>query len=256
MSGFTEIPPVIVLSPIQRAGTTLVQRLLCSASNALIYGDTVGQEVEFFAKYATARGAMLGYQQSDFAPVRRAVLAGNVSDFITPLAPTLGAYLDGFRQAAHGWLEGCQREALEAGRPVWGWKLAGADGSILTRLAAWFPEAKWVWIERNLTDCLRSAKAANMFQDAAGAATMASFAHASRQAFAGLKVDALRLDYETMIAAPADTIRQLEAFTGARDLDAKVFDQRINQLGAKSWLPPAALTAEELAAIHPFSTAA
>ncbi len=256
MREISNISPIIVLSPIQRAGTTLIQRLLCSSSNALIYGDTVGQEVEFFAKYASARGAMLRYQQSDFVPVRQAVLAGNVSDFITPLAPTLETYLDGFRQAALGWLDGCQHEAVEVGRPVWGWKLAGADGSTLAQLAAWFPEAKWIWIERDLDDCLRSAKAAKMFEDAAGAVAMAGFAHASRQAFAALKVNSLRLDYGTMIASPTETIHQLDAFTGARGLDPGVFEQKINQLGAKNWLPPVALTDQEAAAIHPFSTAA
>ena len=45
-------PPVIIASLVPRAGTTLVQRLLCSAPDALIYGDTVGQQVEFLARHA------------------------------------------------------------------------------------------------------------------------------------------------------------------------------------------------------------
>ena len=50
--------PVIVVSPALRAGTTLVQRLLCSAPNTLIHGDLVGQDVGFFAKYSSSKEQM------------------------------------------------------------------------------------------------------------------------------------------------------------------------------------------------------
>ena len=257
MIDFVEISPVIVLSPLQRSGTTLIQRLLCSAPNALIYGDTVGQEVEFFAKYAMARSQMVGFQQSQIAPVRQAVLRGDVSDFITPLAPTLETYLAGFRAAAGAWLDGCHREAVEAERPVWGWKLAGVDALALPTLAEWFPQARWIWIERDLTDCLRSAKAAAMFSSAEDAGMMARQAKHSRQVFSSLRLEhLLSLDFTTMTADPTATISRLEKFTGAQGIDPAVFDRRVNDLGNPNWIPPADLSEEESAAIHPHLTAA
>jgi hypothetical protein len=246
----TEISPVIVLSPLQRSGTTLIQRLLCSAPNTLIYGDTVGQETEFFAKYALARGQMVGFQQSQIAPVRRAVLGGDVSDFITPLAPTMETYLSSFRAAACAWLAGSQREALEVQRPIWGWKLAGADGTSLPTLAQWFPTARWIWIDRDIKDCLRSAKAANMFGSAADAGMMARHAVFSRQVFSSLHLEnLLTLDYTAMLSNPADTVSRLEKFTGAIGIDPAVCARRVNDLGNPNWVPPAALSDEETAAI-------
>lgn len=257
MIDFAEISPVIILSPLQRSGTTLIQRLLCSAPNALIYGDTVGQEVEFFAKYAMARSQMIGFQQSQIAPVRQAVLRGDVSDFITPLAPTMETYLAGFRAAAVAWLAGCHREAVEAERPVWGWKLAGADAMALPTLAEWFPQARWIWIERDLSDCLRSAKAAAMFGTAEQAGMMASQAEHSRQVFSSLRLEhLLSLNFSMMIADPADTVSRLEKFTGAHGIEPTVFDRRVNDLGNPNWVPPAELSAEEAAAIHFHLTAA
>ncbi len=247
--------PVIVVSPAVRAGTTLVQRLLCSAPNTLVYGDTVGQEMEFFAKYATVKEQMLGFQEPNITPVRTAVLAGDTSDFITPLCPTVERFVDGFRQAALAWLAGCEDEAAAAGRSVWGWKLAGADALALPKLAFWLPEARWIWVERPLADCFRSAKAAGMMQGPADAAHFARCAAAARSAFAPLSAKALVLDYATMTSDPAGTLRRLEEHTGARGIDPGVFSVRVNMTGAKSCLPPAALTSEEEAALATTSPA-
>ena len=241
--------PVIVVSPAVRAGTTLVQRLLCSAPNTLVYGDTVGQEMEFFAKYATVKEQMLRFQESGAAPMRAAVLAGDTSDFITPLAPPVSVHVAGLRAAAQAWLNTCAEDAAAAGREVWGWKMAGADAMTLPRLAAWFPDARWIWVQRDLADCFRSAKAANMVADVPDAEQFAAAAVASASAFEPIAPAALVLDYALMVADPARTVQALEDFTGARGIDADVFKVRVNQPGQTVTVPPAALTAGEEAAL-------
>ena len=241
--------PVIVVSPAVRAGTTLVQRLLCSAPNALVYGDTVGQEMEFLANYATVKEQMLGLQQPLNAPLRSAVLAGDVSDFITPLAPTLRTHADGLKNAACAWLDGCAAEAEAAGRPIWGWKMAGADARALAKLVEWFPAARWIWISRNLADCFRSAKAAGLLQGAEDATRFVQSAAAARAAFAAVADRALALDYAAMTEEPAATVRLLETHTGAAGIDAGVFARRVNQAGSAVCVPPAALTAQEEAVL-------
>jgi hypothetical protein len=237
--------PVIVLSAAVRSGTTLVQRLLCSAPNTLIFGDSVGQEMEFFAKYAAVKEQMLRFQESFVAPVRTTVLAGGTDDFITSLAPTSQRHLAGYQAAAFAWLAVCQEDALAARRPVWGWKLAGADAAVLPLLAAWFPEARWIWVERDLADCFRSAKAAGMMQGPDDAANFVQAAAAARAAFAPLRDRALVLDFHIMTADPAATMRQLESHTGACGIAERVFSVRVNQAGANAYVPPAALSAEE-----------
>lgn len=241
--------PVIVISPAVRAGTTLVQRLLCSAPNTLIYGDLVGQEMEFFAKYSNSKEQMMRLQAGQIAPVRTAVLAGRTDDFITPLAPTLACYTNSLHDAALTWLGGCAAEAASAGRPVWGWKLAGADALALPRLAAWLPEARWVWVERNLADCFRSAKAAGLMIGATDAAVFARHSVSSRAAFSPFLEQALVIDYATMTADPAGTVKRLEEHTGARGISEKAFRVRVNRTGSADWLPPADLTPEEEAAL-------
>ncbi|MGJ8671619.1 sulfotransferase [Rubritalea sp.] len=239
--------PIIILSPMLRSGTTLLQRLLCSAPNTLIYGDTVGQEVEFFTNYASMREQMLKAQQGAIEPVRSAVLKGDVSNFITTLSPSLEGSIKGFQAACLASLDVCRTEALDAGREVWGWKIAGAEPSSLARISQWYPKAKFVWVERNLPDCLSSAKAAGMLQGEAEARNFVDRAKACHQAFKQLSADKLILDYQSILEDQENTITHLESFTGAKGIDPTVFSERINQFGNSSYITPSPLTEEEAA---------
>jgi hypothetical protein len=242
--------PVIIVSSCVRAGTTLAQRLLCSAPNALVYGDSVGQEMEFFAKYAAVKEQMLAFHAFSAASMRTAVLAGDTSDFITALAPPAAALVAGWRAAALAWLQTCVDDAQAAGRPVWGWKMAGADAQALAGLAAWFPEARWILVRRDLADCFRSAKAAGMVSGPRDAANFAHAAWATAKAFETLAPRALALDYALMTQDPAGAVAALEAFTGARGIQADVFKTRVNQVGQAHATPPASLAPEEELALQ------
>lgn len=194
---------------------------------------------------------MLRSQQSTIEPIRSAVLNGNVSDFITPLSPSLQGSLKGFQEAALTWIDVCRSEALDHGRPIWGWKMAGADPHSLTRIAQWFPDAKFIWIERELSDCLASAKASGMLDGAEQAESYVKRAKQCSQAFASLSANKLHLNYAEMLESPRETISKIEDYTGAQGIDPSVFDERINQFGNASYLPPSPLTLAEAAAASP-----
>ena len=46
----TDLDPMIITAPTIRSGTTLVQRLLCSSTRGLIFGEPIAQDLEFFVK--------------------------------------------------------------------------------------------------------------------------------------------------------------------------------------------------------------
>ncbi len=239
--------PIIIVSPALRAGTTLVQRLLCSTANTLVYGDAVGQEMEFFAKYAAVKAQVLPFHDATSMGLKAAVLAGDTTDFIAQLSVSAEQHLEGLRAAAFAWLQVCADEAVAAGRPVWGWKTAGTDPAALSMLAQWFPQARWIWVQRDVADCYRSAKAAGMVLGAADATRFVQQAKAAVAAFAPLASHALRLDYLPMLADPAGTVQRLEAWTGAVGIDPNVFSVRVNEPGQAVCTPPANLDAEETA---------
>ena len=193
------------------------------------------------------REQMLKSQQAAIEPVRSSVLSGNVSNFITTLSPSLKGSLKGFQAACLASLEVCRTEALDAGREVWGWKIAGAEPNSLARLSQWYPEAKFIWVERNVEDCLSSAKAAGMLQGEAEARNFVEKAKACNQAFKQLTANKLILDYQSITEDQEKTIVHLESFTGAKGIDPTVFSERINQFGNASYITPSPLTLEEAA---------
>ncbi|MDB6071448.1 MAG: hypothetical protein JWL81_2619 [Verrucomicrobiales bacterium] len=241
--------PIIIISPLARAGTTLVQRLLCSSPGALIFGDAVGQEMEFFAKYAQLKAAMFAPHAGMVGGLMSAVMAGDTAHFLSPLSPLAAAGGRAWEGAAKAWLKVCQEEAVAAGRPVWGWKLAGADPLSLPVLSDWFPQAKWIWVERDPADCLRSAKAAGMISGAPQVAHFAGQAAALVRAFTAMAGRALVIRHEDLVAHGVSVLRRLEDFTGAADLDASVLNVRINQSGTREVLAPENLSDDETEAM-------
>ena len=203
--------------------------------------------MEFFAKYAAVKAQVLPFHDATSAGLKQAVLAGDTSDFIAQLSVSSEVHLAGLRSAALAWLQVCADEALAAGRPVWGWKTAGTDAMALAMLARWFPQAKWIWVQRELADCFRSAKAAGMVLGAEDARRFLQQAQAAVAAFAPLVSNALILDYSSMLADPVSTIQRLEAWTGAVGIDPSVFSVKVNQPGQAVATPPAILDAEEAA---------
>ena len=245
------LTPVIIASAVPRAGTTLVQRLLCSAGNALIYGDTVGQQVDFLARYAAVQAQFRAHIEPTAGAQRAAVRAGHVDDFITSLTPEPAVQERQWQAAAVAWLAGCRDEAGAFGRDVWGWKLAGMDGTAVRQLAAWLPQARWIWVHREAAACFQSAKAAGMGAGPDDARQFRQMAEANAAAWATVMAEtgaaALHLDYAAMTADPCGTVAQLEAFTGARGIAADVFHRKINAVGG-ACVAPLALTDDETAA--------
>ena len=68
----------------------------------------------------------------------------------------------------------------------------------------------------------------------------------------------LALSFESLVGEPAPELARLQAYLGVAGVDARVLDQRINNLtqgldtrhGHNDYIPPAPLTAPELAVVE------
>ena len=248
-----KLNPIIILSSSQRSGSTLLQRLLCSAENALIYGDPVGHEVEFLVNYAASKRLIL--EQTDFYnnAMRESVIGGSDDQFIASMTPEKSIFLDALKESALHWLKACEQDAHDAGRDLWGWKLAGVNGFSVNTLAEWLPEARFITLSRNLTEVIKSAKAAQIIQCDQGFEHVCKTWEEGNRVLQQLASDrpgrVLELDYTSMIDQKKETISQLEKFTGAIAIKHEVFAKKMNQYGSDSVLPPDELTEAEKAII-------
>jgi hypothetical protein len=248
-----DLAPLIVLSAAPRMGTTLVQRLLCSANDCLIYGDSVGNDAAFFLSWLSSKQFAIGQQAPSADPMLNGVLAGNTAEFIAELLPESGGYLASLTRMAAAPLAHCAAEARGHGRPIWGWKHAGAQAWLIGLLPAMLPKARVIRVERDLADTARSAKAARMIGPGEHFEHFVAGTVASRAALAGLsgRLPVFDLKLEDLVADPGRVVSDLEAFAGCSRIDRGVVAVKLNHPHS-AWVPPVPLTGDEEALVRSF----
>lgn len=251
--------PIIILASSPRSGSTLIQRLLCSSENAIIYGDLIGQEVEFFISYISARTQMYQYQSSLIEPLRTGVISGRKDQFIASMTPKISELSKALRQSATQWLDACQADAEDAGCSLWGWKHAGANPMVIQALPEWFPNARFITLDRPLIDSVRSAKAAQMIDSSQDIQQFCQQWQQTKNALNHLSQvnsdSVLALEYEEVLSNQAYTIQLIEAHTGAVDIDPQVLESRLNSIESPEAIPPAKLSEEEVSIVRSFQPA-
>lgn len=259
------LTPIIITSPVRRSGTTLLQRLLSSASNTLIYGENSANDINFFSNLIASK-EMLFRQTKDWRNEQLSdVLKGNVNQWIPDLMPEIDGYLAAYRESALTMLAHYAQFAAEQGKPVWGVKLPEWNPQQLLQVKQLLPDAKIIYLHRNLKDCLRSAKSIQMVQNLN---EVKQFCHTWQQysKFAKQYLNSdnvLHLQYEELIANPKTGINTLADFSGARDIVSQVMEVKVNTFASDhkldsnastSYLKPQDLSKEEQALVQEYSS--
>lgn len=251
-----DLDPLIVTSPIQRSGTTLLQRLLCSSSNALIYGEKSAQELEFFLNIYAFKAQEYNYRRETYKENLERVLRGDVNEWILDLTPDIDGYLMALQKAAFAGVAFCRDYAFGRGRSIWGFKHPSWSAAAIKLLRKLMPKSRFIFIYRELIPCLRSAKAQYMLnteQELRGLCQNWINGLAYRQEL-GNDPSTLILDYEDLIRAPEESLTTLSKFSGARDMDRSVLNHKINiwmgqgfaTQSRDGYIPPVDLTDKEL----------
>lgn len=251
----TDLDPLIVTSPLQRSGTTLLQRLLCSAANALIYGERPAQELEFFLSIHTIKvQENLFYRDINQRKLER-VLSGDVNDWILDVTPDSDGYLFALQKAAFSGVAYCRDFARGHGRPVWGFKYPAWSPAVLRMLRRLMPRTRLLFISRDLTAALRSAKAQHMLDTEQQLRQLCESWLAGMAYIMELDDDpaVLTIRYEDLVGQPEQTLALASAFSGAGPMDLSVLQRKINiwpgqEFAVQSgdgYIPPVELTDHE-----------
>jgi len=157
--------PIFIFSAGWRSGSTLLQRMITASGEALIWGEA-GGALDNFADALERYAQMLGPGGEHFKhgfggngaeQYQQLRLTGkdSVHKWVACLNPPLGTFL----QSLRGCLEGSYgTPAAELGYMNWGVKevQSGVDTARFVRRL--YPEAKFVFLVRNPSDCLTSIK--------------------------------------------------------------------------------------------------
>lgn len=250
-----ELKPVLLTSPTIRCGTTLLQRLLCSSSNTLIYGEEIAKDLEMQLQLFASRKMVYAHSRQRFANSIDLVMQGDTNDWIPDLMPEIGGYLEALHRGSFAPLAYCQQYAEQHGRELWGFKYPGWQPHLIRLLLDAIPGTRVIYIFRDLADCVRSAKAwgeiKNETQLKHFCGQWAGHMKFIRQWRPSTPV--LILSYETLIENPELSIRQLCDFLPFENLQRDVLRHKINNMtkgaspqGHNNYIEPAALSRMEL----------
>jgi hypothetical protein len=255
----TDLDPLIITSPTPRCGTTLLQRLLCSSPSALIFGEKCAIDLELLLNIYIFKVQEYNYGRAGYGQELQKVLRGEVNDWILELMPDIDGYLAVLQKSALAGIAYCRDYALQAGRPVWGFKHPAWSPVTIHLIRNFVPGARFIFILRNLGDCLKSAKAQRLV---VREQEMRDFCQKWVDGVAcanSMRDDktTLVLNYEDLVNQPEETLAKLALFSGLQDMDQSVLDHKINawmgqQFSTQSkdgYIPPAGLTDVELAIV-------
>ncbi len=253
--------PILISSPVRRSGTTLLQRLLCSSSNALIFGESCANDFNLLTNLLVSKQMVLGQNKEWRNTQLASVLNKETNDWIPDLMPDIDNYLEAVKKASFSILGHYKEFAKENQCSVWGAKLPEWNIFSLVQTHDFFPESKVIYLVRNLPDCLRSAKSIGMVHRLED---MQYFCNTWKQnkEFASQRLKGervLHINYEDLISNPKEIIEKIALFTGAKGIDLSVIESKINtyiDLGRPlelGYLKPASLTDEELNLVNMFT---
>lgn len=255
---------VFVSAPTSRCGTTLVQRLLNSSPEALVFGEGVGAALLELAQ-ALERGSKgLARAEEHRRDLARA-LAGE--QFWCPhLMGDPRGYAQLFAESLARFVVFHAAEARANGRARWGAKLPTVPIEGLRALLAVLPGSRLVYVVRDLAAAARSAKARRFLVTPEDFERFGELWREGVAEIDGLRADGrvLVLDHARLEHREPALLAELEAFTGARGLDPAVLEARVNTWtgsGEEGHAPdqrlePVELTEEEHASLERAAQAA
>lgn len=226
----TEKPPVFVIGPTTRCGTSLLQRLLNSTGKIVVYGEN-------FALLQTFPDIIRNYQREADAKrkviaMARDLLVEKREDFeASSLFPDFDSYLRALIGSFRLLLRSYRDDAAALGFERWGIKHQIRSQTSFAILPRLLPDARYVMIYRDLLPVARSAKA-RWPGDFRGPQDWRRFARNwadNIRTMQRLSGDAfLLLKYENFTADPEPHLQRLERFVEIDGIDRAVMTRRIN----------------------------
>lgn len=220
--------PIFILASGQRCGSTLIQRLLNSNPDILIWGEQHGYLNGFLREYR----ALLEWE-SDYSHHRKTFLQNGYDNFVPNMLPE---DID-IRKAAIIHISALFGDsAITLGRSIWGFKEVRYDAQMALFLYRCFPKARFIFLTRNIIDCFISLK---HWENSPGSWNRtwteifiedwirinASFLNVTNRI-----PQLMRIRYEDIVENPMEFIKKLSSFLSIspKSLDANVFKKKLH----------------------------
>jgi hypothetical protein len=225
--------PVFIWSPSQRCGTGLLQRLITSSKEILVFGED-----RFFTD--NLPDLMMEHAEHDeqIQESTNKLASGDLSGWFPSALPKCEDYLDALAGAFQLIVNVYQKSSGEFGYARWGTKLPYAASGQIRAIRTLLPDSMHVFIYRNIFDVMRSIKARKWVE------SKEDFRVACNNWFnsvcQNIDIHGNRewfhvVSYDELIDNPKIESEKIQKFLGLNDLDLGVFDHKVNTFqGEKS----------------------
>ncbi len=218
--------PVFIWAPAQRCGTGLLQRLVTSSKEVIVFGED---------RFFTDKLPHLMLEHAEHAEQIKQdtgkLASGDHSGWYPSALPNYEDYLDALANAFQLVTEVYQKCSIELGYTRWGTKLPYAGSGQVQAINTLLPNARHLFIYRNIFDVMRSIKARKWVD------SKESFRLAGNNWFNSVRenIDVhgnnewfYVLSYEKLIGDPKAESVKIQEFLGLKNLDMNVFEHKVN----------------------------
>ncbi len=249
---YLALSPIIVTSPTARCGTTLVQRLLTASQNGFVFGEEIGNQVRVLTGWFVGEMQKADRNGAELDAEFKEALEGRLSAWRPGLSPPSAVLMKAWVETYYQLPQVVAQYADLIGRPLWGFKYPGLSRDAIKAMLQLMPQARVVYVFRNLYDVLKSAKARRFVNTPEETVEFCAQWATNMNEIAPLVGDdrITFVKYEDFVTKRDEHVQFLEQRLGVTGMDASVFDAKINTFkGAEAggfspsgYIEPAALT--------------
>lgn len=220
-----QVQPVIVTAPTPWDGAILVQRLLNSSGQIIVYGENRHFCESLAALVHDAQWIHLTSHKS-VEEARARFLSGARDAWSANLWPHTRMYLKHTVETFYGFVLFYQMSSERYGFQRWGIRHCFADVTAFDRFRRLLSRGRFLYVYRNLFDVARSAKARGTLATPDALEQLATTWSVSVNAVSKMQAENLRIiRYEELFRDAAQSIGGVESFTGVTKIKPDVLEE-------------------------------
>jgi hypothetical protein len=255
---FDQIKPAMITAPTARNGITLLQRLLNSSRQMIVYGENK-HLCELLPQMVHLAHGVHVQNGPGIEKTRNRFLNETTEFWSSGLWPDTKMYLDLSVETFCRYIRLYQTCSERYGFKRWGIKHPFTNVAIFDRFYSLLPHGRFIYIYRNLFDVARSSKARKFIKTPADFGNLAQTWQESVRVVRGTRADNLLvIKYEELLEQPQEWIARIESFIGITNIDPEVMKTKYNTFrepaeggySATEYIPPESLSQEEVAILR------
>lgn len=246
------LSPVFIWAPTARCGVTLLQRLITSSREVLVFGEDT-----FLTNMLPMAIATYSGERKDSNEARKRLASGDYRFWSSAAHPDTQLYVQGLYQALSGVISVYETSARAEGFKRWGVKEPNPNWDAVNFYATVFPRSKHLFVYRHIEDVMRSYKSRGWLKtidDVRNTATQ--WAVNMENILANRSSPrACVIQYEELLSGREKECQRIREYLEITAFDMSVFDTKVNTFASvespkSEYVAPTALAVEERDAMY------